>query len=266
MLRSLSPWAINMALRCGEQFRRRIILNQIIPPSAAAGRGRGFHAAVDMDFKQKTVTKTDLPVDVLTDAARDEFVYAFRRGIHLTKDDAWQKRTILNDHLNQTILLTKRFHSDIAPEVQPVASELRLTADIGLDLPLKGFIDFVQAGHQIDDFKTAGRAWTQARADSELQPPIYSYLYGREFGAYPRRLGYRVLVHTPSGKIKKQNISARVTRGSIQGALNKAHAVYRMYKAGLFPPADPGAWQCSEKWCGYYLTCAYIGNGVKRWI
>ena len=267
-MRSLSPWSISMGSRCGEQYRRRIVLGQIIPPGAAAGRGRGFHSAVEVNFKQKITTHLDMPEDTLTDAARDGFVYAFRNGIHLHRDDVAHKATILNDFLNQTINLTKKFRVEIAPNVQPTEAEIRLEADIGEPngRPLAGVIDFVQEGGLLDDFKTAGRSWNQAKVDQELQHPIYSYLWAANRGALPRQFGYHVLVSTPSGQLKKQRLHTRITNQRIEGMLARARTINQMEQRGIFPPADPGSWVCSEKWCGYYLPCPYVGNGAKRWI
>ena len=266
MFSSLSPSSVGMGLRCGEQFRRRYIMGEVIPPGVSAGRGRGFHKAVEVNFRHKILSGSDLPVSDLTDAARDAFVHAFRNGVHMARHEVSSRVGILNEMLNQTVRLTEVFRKDLAPKIQPEKVEIKLKADVGLSVPMVGRLDFTQAGHKLDDLKTAGRSWPKNKGSKELQPPFYAYLYGRNYGVFPRTFGYHILVYTPTGQIKKQRFNVRVDRKSIGAAMAKAGAVYRMAEAGMFPPADPGSWVCDEKWCGYWHTCPYVGNGAKAWI
>ena len=74
MIDSIHQSSLGTALRCGEQFRRRYIEGERVPPGVAAGRGTGVHKANEVNLNQKVITGTDLKLSDLKDAARDGFV------------------------------------------------------------------------------------------------------------------------------------------------------------------------------------------------
>lgn len=264
MIRSFSPSSIGSALRCGEQFYRRYILGEKIPPAVAMGRGRGVHKASDVNFKHKVITGRDLPVDDLTDAARDEFVVSFKNGVYLDGDEISAKDRILNQGLNDTISCTKLYRKEVAPGIKPVETEEKLTVDIGMALPLVGILDYRELA-RIGDIKTTGKSWSKGQADKELQAVIYSYLYEKGLNKPRPNFQYHILTCLKSGA--KHAVQETVTTTKkINAMFNRIKSVENMLIKGVFPPADSGSWVCSPKWCGYHRTCAYVGNGVKNWI
>lgn len=261
MIRHLSASSIGMALRCGEQFNRRYIQGQIIPPSIAMGTGTGVHKAAETNFKQKIVSHEDLPIGDMTDAARDAYVNSFVDGVFIPPGELSEKSKQLNEGLNNAIRFTKALRQDVAPGIQPEAAEEFIKMDIGLDVPLLGYIDFRDKEH-IGDLKTAKRSWPKNRAAEEIQTPAYKLL-ARELGLeLPVR--YHVLVLLKS-EVKIQTPQPKITEKHIDGLKAKAAIVLKMVKAGVFPPADRGAWNCDPRWCGYFTSCPYVGNGSKRW-
>jgi hypothetical protein len=49
--------------------------------------------------------------------------------------------------------------------------------------------------------------------------------------------------------------------------IHKIQIFLKGLKAGIFLPAESGSWACSEKFCGYWSTCKYVGNAEqKRWF
>ena len=58
MINSIHQSNLGTALRCGEQFRRRYIEGERIPPGVAAGRGTGVHNANDVNLSQKVLRIT----------------------------------------------------------------------------------------------------------------------------------------------------------------------------------------------------------------
>ena len=87
MIKHISPSSANMAWRCGEQYRRRYIQGEIIPPAIALGRGRGVHSANRRNLEQKINTFEDMPENDLCDIARDEYIESFKNGVFLTKEE-----------------------------------------------------------------------------------------------------------------------------------------------------------------------------------
>ena len=250
---------LGMATRCGEQFRRRYIDNHIIPPGIAAGCGTGVHAGSKVNFRQKIVTKQDLPVSDIQDATRDGFVKAFQNGIYLPKEKKPEKNNIINEGLNKALRLSTLYREAVAPGIQPIATEEPFKIDIGLDLPLAGTMDW-QEKAKVDDLKTAGKSWSEGQIFKEIQPVFYSMVHEHEKGVRPD-FTYHILVDLKRGpKLQQQTITADQV-GKMYGALTlKIKTMIKMLKAGIFMPANPASWWCSADWCGYYETCPYVGN------
>ena len=249
--------SLNMALRCGEQFRRRYIDGQVIPPGVAAGRGTGLHGANEANMKHKIVTKQDLPLPDLHDAARDAFVKAFDGGVFLPKEDLPHKRTILNKALNDTIRLTSLYRAEVAPGIMPKAVEQEFRIDIGLPLDIAGRMD-IQETARVDDLKSAGKSWQPGQIDKEIQPIMYSMAHEYLTGVQPEFV-YHILVALKEPKHQIQTIKPNKQHYRI--LISKLAMMCRMIETGVFLPANPTIWWCSSKFCGYYNSCRYTTGG-----
>ena len=173
------------------------------------------------------------------------------------------KVKLLNHGLNETVRLTRLYRRQVAPKVKPVDTEGFISVDIGVDLPLKGRLD-VEEGDGIRDLKGASRSWPKGRAGKEIQPAIYTMLFLKKRGIHPTFI-YDVLVALQDDE-KHQVISDDVTRKKLKATLAVIYRVMRSIESGVFNPCDPTSWVCSERFCGYYLTCPYVGNGHQAWI
>jgi hypothetical protein len=265
MINSIHQSNLGTALRCGEQFRRRYIEGERIPPGVAAGRGTGVHNANDVNLSQKVITGFDLPLSDLKDAARDGFVRAFRNGIFMAKEDIPSKDKILNDNLNDTLKLTGLYLDKVAPLIIPVEVERRFRIDVGLDFPLAGMID-IERHQKVDDIKTTGRKWADDQITKEIQPIFYSYAVEHETGTRPQ-FNYHILKITKGGELGNQIQSIRATDENYRSLFAKINMMIHSIKSGVFMPANPSSWWCSARWCGYYSTCVYVGNGrPSRWV
>lgn len=262
MIDSIHQSSLGMAFRCGEQFRRRYMEGEIIPPGVAAGRGTALHKANEVNLKQKVKTKSDLPLSDLEDACRDGFVKAFNHGVYLCKEERGEKDSLLNEALNDSLRLTGLYRREVAPEIQPLEVEREFNIDVGMELPLAGKIDIEQNG-KVDDLKTATKSWSEGRIDHEIQPVMYSLAHERETGIRPE-FRYHILVALKTGE-KRQIQSLTVTEQHYRALFAKIATFMNMLKLGLFPPANPSSWWCgSDKWCGYYATCPYMGNSLPK--
>lgn len=258
MLESIHQSSLGMALRCGEQFRRRYVEGEVHPPGVAAIRGTALHYANEVNMKQKVNSQEDLPESDLQDAARDKYVERVSiEGVHLVKEDLSRKNDILNDGLNQTVALTSLYRKEVAPEIQPVEVErpFELRLD-GCELPIGGRMD-IESSKRVHDLKGAGKAWAKGQIEKEIQPVFYSLGHEIIEGVRPEFV-YHILVATKDPYRQIQSIT--VTERHYEALKAKIQTVERMLKAGVFPPANPTSWWCSPKWCGYYLTCKYVGN------
>lgn len=270
MTDSIHQSTLNMALRCGEQFRRRHIEGHIIPPGIAAGRGTGVHKANEVNLQAKVKTKEDLPLSDLQDVARDGYVHAFRNGVFIPKENQGEKDRLMNDGLNDAVRCTKVYHEKVAPSIHPIEIEQPFRIDVGLELPLAGRMDY-QEEPVVGDLKTTTQKWAKGRIESEIQVPFYSFAHEHQKGVRPE-FRYHVLIArrgkngNPTSE-DYQPLSHTCTDKDYNALFAKVGLFIQMLKKGLFPPANPTSWWCSENWCGYFSTCRYQGAGEREnWI
>jgi hypothetical protein len=256
MIRNIHQSSLNMAFRCGEQFRRRYIEGHIIPPSISMGTGTAIHKGANENFKHKIIKGEDLPLDAVLDAARDGFVNAFKDGIFIP-DQGKKKEDVLNDGLNTAIRLSTLFRKDIAPSIMPVATEKYFEVQIPeVSLPLAGTMD-LETETGIEDFKTAGKSWSEGQIRKETQPFFYGIAKNALTGVQPS-FKYIVLVDLKTPKIQEQFLTSQEVMQGKTMLINKLQAFMQMLQTGTFLPAIPSAWWCSPDWCGYYRTCKFV--------
>ena len=270
MIKAIHQSMLNTAFKCGEQFRRRYIENEIIPPGIAAGRGTGLHNASKVNLRQKIVTKTDLPLNDLKDATRDGFVHAFNNGIYLPKEDVSQKTKILNNGLEDALVCTEVYHSKVAPQIDPVSVEEPFKVDVGLALPLAGTMDH-ESKPKIDDLKTTAKKWRDGQINEEIQPVLYSMVHEYLTKIRPD-FTYHIMI---SRRGKEGNLTSSDYQSQSYKAEDRHYLALiarinnfiNMLKYGSFPPCNQNHWGCDPKWCGYWYTCEYVGNGKQsKWI
>ncbi len=270
MIQAIHQSMLNMALRCGEQFRRRYIEGEIIPPSIAAARGIGVHKANQVNLSQKIYSEVDLPEGDLTDAARDAYVNTLKQGVYLTKDEIPHKDRLIGEGLDDTVRATSLYRKDVAPAIKPAFVEEKFTLDLGFELPLRGTIDY-GTEKELGDIKTSSRKWAEGRAKAELQPVLYSLIAQSLFQKRFEWMYYILITRrSDSGKptsmeLQKEPVEVEEKQYLALGA--KIKVFIDMLKSGVFPPANQTSWWCSPNWCGYWSTCPYVGNPLPgKWV
>ena len=258
-METLTPSMLSMFLRCPQQFERRYLKGEIIPPGIAARRGSATHKAAQLNHEQKLHTQTDMPLKDLQDAARDHFVrLVTEEGVFIPRDQVADKDTLLAAGLDATVRLTTLYREALAPAITPVLVEERLTLEAGLGLPLSGTIDVFTTDQWLPDLKTAEKSKSPKDADYSLQLTFYAGLLAHRTGTWPHKLSLEVLVNTKVPKLQ----SLPTTRGpeDWRDLRHRVHFLVAQLETGLFPPCDPSAWQCSPTWCGYFWTCTYASK------
>jgi hypothetical protein len=246
-------------LRCGEQFRRRYVEGEVIPPGIAQIRGTGLHHASQVNFSVKLRTGQDEPLSVLLDAAEDKFRRIAADGVYLTKEEKPEKAKLLENGLHQTLTLTTHYRQEVAPRIFPKFVETKFAvARPEIKLPLTGIIDVEDQHGKIVDLKTSSMKWPEERIRQEIQPVFYSLVREQETGARPD-IEYQILIPYKAGA-QAQKQCYRAQDNDYAALLSKMKLFEVAVKVGLFLPAFPGSWWCSDKWCGYHSTCRYVGN------
>lgn len=273
MIEAIHQSSLNMALKCGEQFRRRYMEGEIIPPGIAALRGSGTHKAVEVNFTQKIESHKDLPLVDLKDAASDAYKNKAKSGgIYLPKEELPQKNKILDVGLEDTLRCIECFHKDIAPKIQPLAAEERINGiDVGLPLPLSIKIDYWERAHKLGDLKTSYKKWAKGQIHQEIQPILYSLGYLVTFGKNPS-FRYDIAIARRGKEGNPTSIEAdeqemTATNQDYSALYAKMESLIEMLTTGTFIPCNRNNWWCDPKWCGYFYTCKYVGNApAKKWI
>lgn len=241
----------NLWCKCGVAFEFSYLKWIKLPGTAAMYRGGAMHVASEVNFKQKLKTKEDLPLNDLKDACRDSFVKSCKKGILIPKVDRWRKNDLLNTELNSSIKNTECYSKEIAPKIMPAIVEKKLSYDLGLDLPLVGVLDVADVNHVITDLKSTEKKKPKGWEHKELQPSFYTPLYKAYTDIWPK-FEYHI--------IKKGEDDVRDstrTETDCKQLLARIDIFIKSIQTGIFKPAEPGHWICSEKWCGYWPLCKY---------
>lgn len=257
MLRHLSVSQLDMYARCGEAYRRRYIESEKIPPGLAARIGSGVHKGAEINFKSKIHTGQDEPLDVIQDAAGDAYDQELSNGVFFAPDEVSGAKKAMAEGKDTVVSLATVFHSDLAPQIQPAMVEERVYIDLpGVDLPIMTILDCYTQDKALRDLKTAGKKWAEDKAHSSSQPTAYREAIRLATGSHPESIYFDVLVSSKTPAL--QTLQTHRTDEDLAILGRKFALMVAGINAGIFPPAEPGSWMCSQKWCGYYYTCPYI--------
>lgn len=257
MIEFVSQTMLGQWFRCPEQFRRRWIENEIIPPGIAARIGTGLHKGNEVNCRAKIVTGQDEPLSVVQDAARDGYVKALQEGVFFPPDEVPTAKEKMAEGVDTTVTLAGLYHKSLAPQVQPAMIERRILMEApGLDVPFAGTVDVLTTDGWWFDIKSAARKWPEGRADSDVQATLYGELVRAETGKYPARLSFEIFTKTKEPA--HQHIETTRQPEDFDALVSRSQVMLRSITAGIFPPAEVGHWLCSPKWCGYWYSCPYI--------
>ena len=256
----VSQSQLNLFLNCAEAYRRRYIEGEIIPPGVAMLRGTGVHGAAEENHKQKRDSGRDLPVKDLADIAASTFDRAVgRQGYWLAPEERTVGgKLVLGRAKDAAVRLTGLYADAVAPAIQPDLVEEFVEIALPDDVTMTAILDVTTQDGRLKDLKTAARSKSQADADGSLQLSWYSLAYRAKKGVDPTGIDLEVLVDT---KVPKhQRLTTTRTKRDFEVLIARLNTMLAAVKAGVFPPAAVGAWNCSEKWCGYWETCPLVNS------
>ncbi len=253
----ISPSQLDMYLRCGEQYRRRYVLGEKIPPGIALVKGSAVDAAANRDYEQKIDTHEDLPEGVLLEAAASGFDEACAGGVFFSPDEAVAADRILGQAKDSAIGMTRAFRRDIAPRVQPqlVQPWVRIQLPMASH-DLLGRLDVADADKVVRDLKTANRRKPEGEIHRSDQMTFYALGYRHLTGERPAGVAMDVVIDTkvPSTQV----LTSTRDEKDVAVFLHRVNAMLAGVKAGSFAPAPLGAWCCSPRFCGFWASCPYV--------
>ena len=247
---------LSMYLRCGEQYRRRYIEGEKIPPGIALIEGISIHKGAEEQNRFKLATHEDRPKKEVLEIVSSAFDDNLKSGVWLTTEEKQRKSQVLGEAKDETIGLAGLYCDEVAPPIIP--DKIELPFNIPLDsiaLDLVGRVDLVDSQGTLRDLKTASRKKPQNEIDLTDQLTIYALGYEYLFGNPPPHIALDVLVKTKQPKYQEAQTSR--THDDIDIFFRRMQAILEGIKKGIFIPADPTHWCCSERFCGYWWTCPY---------
>jgi len=205
--------------------------------------GQSYHRALEF---ARTTDGTELSVAEIRQVANDAWSMAIAG-----EEIAWdgEEPEELRD---QAATLAALYWEQIAPEVKPEAVEVSFEIEVPeVDVPFIGVIDLIDR-ETLVDHKTANRAWSQTRADKDLQATGYCYAHWRMTGELPS--GFRFDIALKSGKPRIMQLLTSRTEQQLLRYERLLQAAWGQIQAGVFVP-NPTAWNCSEKHCPFWHEC-----------
>lgn len=262
----ISPSQIELYNKCGEQYRRRYICKEVIPPQAAALRGTSIHKSAQHNFQQKIESHQDLKPKKIVDYAITVFEEKLKH------DDVWLnpeeeargKSIVILEAKGVVVSLTELFAKQVAKLYQPVMVEATHRIPMrDSDQDLLGKLDLVDDQERIVEFKSRTRKTNQLDADSSTQLTFYAGIYQAVHKKPPKDILLQELVQherDPKDSAESHLLKTSRDRDDFTALSNQINATIKGIKAGVFMPASRGSWFCSRKWCGWWTSCPFVNN------
>jgi hypothetical protein len=257
----ISPSSLDLHSRCGEQYRRVKICGERIPPGIALIKGTSVHVAAETNFKSKIVTGSDMSEDKLCQiavAAVDTRIQ--EEGISLTREEQTVGvAKVVGQLKDRSVGLTRLFAKEVAPTIRPASVEETVRVVIPESShDLLGRLDLTSDQNEVVDFKTSGKTPNAATYERSDQFTFYDAAYEATRGrkAACVRVEGLIDLKTP----KRVSIKIQRTPADRVVLVARMNAMLASLKAGIFLPAHPGHWVCSEKFCGFWSSCGYVNS------
>jgi hypothetical protein len=239
----LSGSSLSTYLRCGLQWEFAYVRRIRRPPRVRMVLGTATHAAVEANYRQKIETMTDLPMADVLDAFSDSYDTEIAEVEDEDEDIGAAK--------DQGVEMTKVYHTQVSPSVQPVMVEEQIQAAIN-GIPYSGFLDLTDQDNRIRDTKTS--AQTPREGTYELNMTGYAVLFRHKTGTKESGVTLDYLIRP---KVKKPYYlpieGGTVDDGEIRRFAGVLGGVSAGIGAGSFPPNGLVNGSCS--WCGYADIC-----------
>ena len=254
----LSASRIGMHVRCPKQYEFRYVEGLKMRPSGAMILGGSWHSALEVNYKQKIDSRSDIKVTDMTEIFADSFDERVKNEEIDWKDE---KPGVVKD---VGVSITILHHKQIAPTVQPVTVEQEFLVPFTDTNKLYGFLDVIDSVGKkrfIVENKSAGRTPSEDEVFKDVQLTAYSYAYRSLYGKNEDGIRKDIAVKT---KVPK-TVQMKTTRdgNSIEILRQMAKGVESNTKSGVFPP-NPNSFLCSKKWCGFWDLC--MGKKQKTTI
>jgi hypothetical protein len=153
------------------------------------------------------------------------------------------------------VSLAALYHDRVAPTVEPLALEQAFVIEIPqLPFDVVGVVDVETATH-VRDTKTAGKKPTESAAKRSTQLALYHLRATLAEPANPKKVVLDYLIKTKERQYVA--MEAAPDADDHRALMRRLELSAAAIKSGIFRPASTGAWQCSERFCGYWERCEF---------
>lgn len=252
----ISVSGLAMHQKCPKQYEYRYIQGLIIPPGIAQIRGKAFHAGIAHNFKQKVTTRQDLPLDEVQGSVAEKVDAEFAGEVFLSPEERTVGVKNLKGRTKDTaVAMASVHHTELAPAIQPTMVERRITLSPDPEkfpVDIIGVLDLADEQDFIRDNKTAAKSPNKDAADVSQQLTTYALLFRMATGRPERGVALDTVVMTEAGNLSTKVQESRRDAEDIARLKGRMELTLASIKTGIFPPANPEMWWCSQKWCGYW--------------
>ncbi len=175
----ISASQLSMIERCPQQYYRRYIKREKMPPGVAQVRGSGIHGGANENFTQKKESHEDLPEKHIVEISVTAFEQASARGVLLTRDEeSIGYGNVMGEAKDTVARLAGLFAREVAPEYQPVyVEESHRLVIPKSDYDLLAVMDLADDLDRVVDLKTGAKSKSQKEADVSEQLTFYSLIF-----------------------------------------------------------------------------------------
>lgn len=241
----ISPSQINMFLRCPASYKFRYIDGLVIPPRSSLTKGKAVHAGNEFNYRQKIETCQDLKLSEVQEYTATEFE-------KMQDETHFGSKEMPGKIKDEAVSLATLYHINIAPTVQPVLVEEKVTVPLFEGVELLGIIDVLDSNGYIRDTKTTAKTPSASSIDNSLQLTAYSIAHEHFMGMSEKGVKLDYLVQAKEPKV----ITMDATRNEADKQRFKAitkHVVEQIQANNYFP--NPTGMMCSPTACGYWDKC-----------
>lgn len=256
-----SPSRLNMLYRCGEQFRRRYVEGEILPPDLGLLRGRATHKSVEVNLRGRMENGSYLSKEEAQDAGADALSDCLGEDYELgaAYKDLGKDKAL--GHVKDEVVGLSGLHAEkVAPTIEPVAVEERIEVPaIPGCSPLLGVVDIIDNNDVIRDTKTTQKSPSKDAADNSTQLTFYEMIFAEKHGQPSGGQALDYLIRTPSkGDLKVVTQTTSRTDDDLNVLWKRLEVADKMVGAEVFLPTAEDNWACSTRFCGYARTCPYF--------
>lgn len=257
----LSASSITQLLRCPEQFRQYRFLGKKQRPGGVQLAGRADSEALALHFGKQVEDGIGLTVEDVQDA----YATAFNREVNEVgvseidwRGDPFKTRGKL---LDNGAYLTGLYRKQVAPEVVPIASELKFQVhQPNWIVPIVGYLD-VETETRIIERKSMGRTESKPKGDWIAQGHIYQLTMQKDLAWHlsvrnENKLKQAVYGEQAAFTLERNVQRDRMTDLMVTQAMETIKHLYTVYGPdNVWPGALTHPWAC--QYCGYSNNCSW---------